>query len=110
MRLSSGRATAAIAPQAGVPAAGTVSQVYINPDLRNQMRQRLEEAFAQQELAAKKWLPDLSVGTAYYRHEGGIQDFNGQLIRSILNKSFDFFKYTLRNRIATPCNEFFLGH
>src|SRR5262249_21938740 len=35
-------------------------------------RQRLEEAFAQQDVAAKKCIPDLTVGTAYYRHEGGI--------------------------------------
>src|SRR5439155_11291106 len=28
------------------------------------------------------WLPDLYIGTAFYRHEGGIQDFFGELIHS----------------------------
>lgn len=45
-------------------------------------RQRLQEACVQQELAAKHWLPDLTVGTGFYRHEGGIQDFNGQFLHS----------------------------
>jgi outer membrane protein TolC len=61
------------------------------PDRNGQMagaRQRLEEAFAQQALAAKKWLPDLTVGAAYYRHEGGIQDFTGQLIHSSYGSLF----------------------
>lgn len=51
-------------------------------------RQRLLEAYAQQDLAAKKWLPDLTVGTAYYRHEGGIQDFDGQFIHSSYGSLF----------------------
>jgi outer membrane protein TolC len=51
-------------------------------------RQRLEEANAQQDLASKKWLPDLSIGTAYYRHEGGIQDFTGELVRSSYGSLF----------------------
>ncbi|HWY88885.1 MAG TPA: TolC family protein, partial [Gemmataceae bacterium] len=51
-------------------------------------RQRLEEANAQQDLAAKKWLPDLTIGTAYYRHEGGIQDFTGELVRSSYGSLF----------------------
>jgi outer membrane protein TolC len=51
-------------------------------------RSRLQEAFAQKDVAAKKWLPDVSVGTAYYRHEGGIQDFTGQLIRSSYGSVF----------------------
>jgi outer membrane protein TolC len=51
-------------------------------------RQRLEETFAQEDLAAKKWLPDVTVGTGYYRHEGGIQDFTGQLIRSSYGSLF----------------------
>src|SRR6202035_4668613 len=46
------------------------------------------EAFAQEDLAAKKWLPDVTVGTGYYRHEGGIQDFTGQLIRSSYGSLF----------------------
>ena len=51
-------------------------------------RQRLQEAFAQQDLAAKQWLPELTIGTAYYRHEGGIQDFTGQLIQSSYGSLF----------------------
>ncbi len=51
-------------------------------------RQRLQEAYAQQDLAAKKWIPDLTIGTAYYRHEGGIQDFEGQLIHSSYGSLF----------------------
>src|SRR5690242_4130242 len=34
-------------------------------------REQLHEAFAGQDLAAKRWLPDLFLGTSYYRHEGG---------------------------------------
>lgn len=51
-------------------------------------RQKLEEAYTQQDLAAKRWLPDVTVGTAYYRHEGGIQDFTGQLIHSSYGSLF----------------------
>ena len=51
-------------------------------------RQRLQEAFAQQDLASKKWLPDLTVGTAYYRHEGGIQDVDGQFLHSSYGSLF----------------------
>ena len=51
-------------------------------------RQRLEEALAQSDLAKKKWIPDLTVGTAYYRHEGGIQDFTGELVRSSYGSLF----------------------
>src|SRR5262245_14122722 len=43
----------------------------------NIARLRLQEAFAEEDLAAKRWLPQITVGPAYYRHEGGIQDFNG---------------------------------
>ena len=35
-----------------------------------------------QEWASKHWLPDLSIGMGAARHEGGIQDFQGNLIRS----------------------------
>jgi outer membrane protein TolC len=51
-------------------------------------RQRLEEAYAKQDIAAKQWLPDISIGTAYYRHEGGIQDFTGELIHSSYGSLF----------------------
>jgi outer membrane protein TolC len=51
-------------------------------------RAKLAEAFAQRDVAAKAWLPDLWVGTSYYRHEGGIQDFNGSLVRSSFGSLF----------------------
>lgn len=46
------------------------------------VRERVREACAEQHLADARWLPDLYVGPAFYRHEGGIQDFNGNLIHS----------------------------
>jgi outer membrane protein TolC len=51
-------------------------------------RARLEEACAEKSLADKGWLPTLYVGTAYYRHEGGIADFEGNLIHSSYGSLF----------------------
>jgi outer membrane protein TolC len=51
-------------------------------------RARLAEACAQRDVAAKAWLPDLWVGTSYYRHEGGVQDFNGNLVHSSFGSLF----------------------
>jgi outer membrane protein TolC len=51
-------------------------------------RAKLEEAFAYQDLVSKKCLPDLYLGPAFYRHEGGIQDFNGNLIISSFGSLF----------------------
>jgi outer membrane protein TolC len=45
-------------------------------------RERVCQAFAEQDVAAQKWLPDLYVGTAYYRHEGGIQLVEGPLFHA----------------------------
>lgn len=45
-------------------------------------RERVREAYAEQNLAQTAWLPAVNVGTAYYRHEGGIQLQEGPLIRS----------------------------
>jgi outer membrane protein TolC len=45
-------------------------------------RERVCHAFAEKDLADQRWLPDIHVGTGYYRHEGGIQDQEGTLIRS----------------------------
>lgn len=45
-------------------------------------RERVCQAYAEKDLAGKKWLPDINVGTGYYRHEGGIQLQEGTLIRS----------------------------
>ncbi len=46
-----------------------------------QAREKVNEAVAQQDLACR-WVPELYVGTAYYRHEGGIQNEDGTFIRS----------------------------
>ncbi len=51
-------------------------------------RAKVDEAFAQRDLAAKAWLPDLWVGTAYYRHEGGIQNEDGTLTHSSFGSLF----------------------
>jgi len=45
-------------------------------------RARVEEANAQLDLAGKRWFPDLYIGTAFYRHEGGIQNEDGTVIHS----------------------------
>ncbi len=45
-------------------------------------RMRLDDAAYDQEWAAKHWMPDLSVGIGTWRHEGAIQDFQGNLVRS----------------------------
>lgn len=45
-------------------------------------RERVKQAYAEEELAAKSWIPDISVGAGYYRHEGGIQLQEGPLIKS----------------------------
>lgn len=45
-------------------------------------REKINEAYAQRDVACKCWLPTLEIGPSYWRHEGGIQDFNGRLIHS----------------------------
>ncbi|MBI2807826.1 MAG: TolC family protein [Planctomycetes bacterium] len=45
-------------------------------------RIRLESISTDHYWASKPWMPDLSVGFSAYRHEGGIQDFQGNLVRS----------------------------
>ncbi len=51
-------------------------------------RERIQEALSEKSLADKRWLPDLFVGAGFYRHEGGIQDFDGQLLRSSFGSLF----------------------
>jgi outer membrane protein TolC len=51
-------------------------------------REKLQEAYAEQQLAGKRWLPDLWVGAGVWRHEGGIQDFDGNLLRSSYGSVF----------------------
>jgi outer membrane protein TolC len=45
-------------------------------------RERVREAYAEQDVAASRWLPDIYAGTAFYRHEGGIQNEDGTLTHS----------------------------
>lgn len=51
-------------------------------------REKLAEAFAEEDVAQKKWIPDLTVGGSVYRHDGGIQDFNGNLVKSHYSSVF----------------------
>lgn len=45
-------------------------------------RMKVEDAQIDQKWANKHWVPDLSVGIGTWRHDGGIQDFHGNLIKS----------------------------
>ena len=45
-------------------------------------RARLDEACLKNEIAGRAWLPEITVGPSATRHEGGIQDFQGRLVRS----------------------------
>jgi outer membrane protein TolC len=45
-------------------------------------RMKLDDAEVDRDSANKHWLPDLSVGMGTWRHDGGIQDFQGNLLRS----------------------------
>ena len=51
-------------------------------------RLRVEEANLRHASADRHWLPEMTIGPSYYRHEGGIQDFNGQFIRSSYGSTF----------------------
>jgi outer membrane protein TolC len=51
-------------------------------------RLRVEEACARQALADNHWIPEISVGPSYYRHEGGIQDFQGNLVKSSYGSAY----------------------
>jgi outer membrane protein TolC len=52
-------------------------------------RERLHEACAEKNLAALAWVPNLYVGTSYYRHEGGIQAVNGRFVDSSFGALFN---------------------
>lgn len=45
-------------------------------------RMKLDAAADDHQWAKKHWLPDLSVGIAAYRHDGAIQDFEGNILRT----------------------------
>ncbi len=68
-------------------------------------RERINEAYAEKKLAEQRWLPDIYTGTSYYRHEGGIQSFQGPLINSStgamfagteINSQFDLRDYAFQ--------------
>ncbi len=45
-------------------------------------REKVHESDLSSQLAAKGWLPDVTAGVGYFRHEGGIQNEDGTLTRS----------------------------
>ena len=45
-------------------------------------REKVHESALEGQLAAKAWLPTVTAGIGYYRHEGGIQNEDGTLTRS----------------------------
>jgi outer membrane protein TolC len=45
-------------------------------------REKVHESLLKQEENCRSWLPDVYAGMGYYRHEGGIQDFQGNLVHS----------------------------
>jgi outer membrane protein TolC len=45
-------------------------------------REKVNESQIENQLAAKGWLPKVTAGVGYYRHEGGIQNEDGTLTRS----------------------------
>ena len=51
-------------------------------------RARVNEAYAEKDLAQSNWLPNIYMGPAFYRHEGGIQDFQGNLVHSSFGSLF----------------------
>jgi outer membrane protein TolC len=51
-------------------------------------RARVREACAESDVAAASWLPRLEVGTAYFRHEGGIVNPDGTFVRSSFGAFF----------------------
>jgi multidrug efflux system outer membrane protein len=51
-------------------------------------RARVEEAYAEKDLAATSWLPAVNVGTTFLRHEGGISNEDGRLTSSSFSALF----------------------
>ncbi len=51
-------------------------------------RSRLDEAAIKSVIANQRWLPNITVGPSFYRHEGGIQDFQGNLVQSSYGSLF----------------------
>jgi outer membrane protein TolC len=57
-------------------------------------RARVDEAFAEQDVAATRWLPNIWFGAAYWRHEGGIQNEDGTLQHSSFGSLFGGLEVT----------------
>lgn len=51
-------------------------------------RERVNEAYLQKDVAELAWLPAVNVGVSYFRHEGGIQDLDGRLLRNSFGNLF----------------------
>lgn len=51
-------------------------------------RSRVEEAFAEKDVADANWLPKIYLGSAWYRHEGGIQNPDGTFVHSSFGALF----------------------
>jgi outer membrane protein TolC len=79
------------APEPNVVPVGLDTVFRLAEDRNGQIhlaRLRLGEAEAGQELARKAWLPQVQVGTTYFRHEGGLSDFFGNLVHSSYGSLF----------------------
>jgi outer membrane protein TolC len=51
-------------------------------------REKVNEAFAEKDLANDAWLPHVFAGVGYFRHEGGIQNEDGTLTHSSFGTLF----------------------
>jgi outer membrane protein TolC len=51
-------------------------------------RARVQEACAEKALASNTWIPNLYIGPAYFRHEGGISNEDGTLTHSSFSSLF----------------------
>jgi outer membrane protein TolC len=80
-----------VLPPAGAPAAPAAVPVDLDAVFRlaegqnSQIalaREKVDESLIENAIAAKGWLPNVTAGIGYYRHEGGIQNEDGTLTRS----------------------------
>jgi outer membrane protein TolC len=92
-------ASATAVAAAEMPAAATPAILPISLDMVLRMaceqntqiglaREKLSEASAQKDLADLAWLPNVYVGTSYWRHDGGIQLEDGTLLHSSFNSLY----------------------
>jgi outer membrane protein TolC len=57
-------------------------------------RMKLDDAATDQAWASKPWMPDLFIGIGAYRHDGGIQDFQGNLLQPNYSSALAGFELT----------------